>query len=172
HPLTFERVADAQNRAAALPYKQHPDSPEFQLVRAKLRSERGDARDAVAYFDAIVREGRYASEAAARYGLASSLLRANRARDADAEVARLRKTGVEGPMIETLAARVKQGLGEQERAAAMLGDARKRYPHSRALLYAHVNALHEGGRDKDALAALTEPMRIYPKDAVLYQMQA
>ena len=41
-------------------------------------------------------------------------------------------------MIETLAARVKQALGEQERAAALLGDARKRYPHSRALLYAHV----------------------------------
>ena len=36
HPLTFERIADAQNRAAAMPYHQHPDSPEFQLVRAKL----------------------------------------------------------------------------------------------------------------------------------------
>ena len=26
HPVTTERIADAQNRAAALPYKQHPDS--------------------------------------------------------------------------------------------------------------------------------------------------
>ena len=39
HPITTERIADAQNRAASLPYKQHPDSPEFQLVRAKLRAE-------------------------------------------------------------------------------------------------------------------------------------
>ena len=172
HPVTFERIADAQNRAASLPYRQHPDSVEFQLVRAKLRAEQGDARDAVSYFDSIVREGRYASQAAARYGLASALLRAQRARDADAEVARLRKTGVEGPMIETLAARVKQALGEQDRAAAMLGEARKRYPHSRALLYAQVGVLHTSGRNEDALAALAESMRLYPRDAALYGLQA
>jgi predicted Zn-dependent protease len=172
HPVTIERIADAQNRAASLPYKQHPDSAEFQLVRAKLRADQGDARDAVAYFDAIVREGRYASEAAAHYGLASALLRARRARDADAEVARLRKTGAEGPMIETLAARVKQGMGDQNRAATLLSDARKRYPHSRALLYAQVDVLHEGGRNQDALNALNDSMRLYPKDAALYQLQA
>jgi predicted Zn-dependent protease len=172
HPVTIERIADAQNRAASLPYKQHPDSAEFQLVRAKLRADQGDARDAVAYFDAIVREGRYASVAAAHYGRASALLRARRARDADAEVARLRKTGAEGPMIETLAARVKQGMGDQNRAATLLSDARKRYPHSRALLYAQVDVLHEGGRNQDALNALNDSMRLYPKDAALYQLQA
>jgi predicted Zn-dependent protease len=172
HPITFERIADAQNRAASLPYRQHPDSAEFQLVKAKLRAEQGDARDAVRYFDAVVREGRYANEGAARYGLASALLRARRSRDADAEVARLRKTGAEGPMVETLTARVKQSLGDKDRAATLLSDARKRYPHSRALLYAHVGLLHENGRDDDALAVLSEPMRLYPKDASLYQMQA
>jgi len=172
HPVTIERIADAQNRAASLPYRQHPDSAEFQLVRAKLRAEIGEPRDAVSYFDAVVRERRYASEGAARYGLASALLRARRARDADAEVARLRKTGAEGPMIETLAARVKQALGDQDSAAALLADARKRYPNSRALLYAHVGVLHDAGRDADALGALNEPMRLYPKDATLHQLQA
>jgi len=172
HPVTFERIADAQNRAASLPYRQHPDSAEFQLVRAKLRADQGDARDAVRYFDAVVREGRYASEAAARYGLASALLRARRARDADAEVGRLRRTGAEGPMIDALAARVKQGQGEQETAAKLLATARKRYPYSRALLYAHVGVLHDAARDQDALAVLTEPMRLYPKDATLHQLQA
>ena len=172
HPVTFERIADAQNRAAALPYKQHLDSPEFQLIRAKLRAEQGDARDAVTYFDAVVRDGRYASEAAARYGLASALLRARRARDADSEVTRLRKSGAEGPMVETLAARVKQALGEPERAGTLLAEARKRYPYSRALLYAQVGALHDGGHDQDALAVLAEPMRLYPRDASLHQLQA
>jgi len=172
HPVTIERIADAQNRAATLPYKQHPDSAEFHLVRAKLRADQGDARDAVAYFDGVVRDGRYASEAAARYGLASALLRARRVKEADAEVGRLRKAGAEGPMIESLAARVKQGLGDQDRAAAMLGDARKRYPHSRSLLYAQVDVLHDAGRNKDALTALNDAIRIYPKDAALFQLQA
>ena len=172
HPITLERIADAQNRAAGLAYRQHLDSPEFQLIRAKLRAESGDAREAARHFDAAVREGRYASEGAARYGLASALLRARSARDADAEMARLRKTGVAGPMIETLAARIKQALGEQERAATMLSQARSRYPHSRSLLYAHVGALQAGGRDQEALTALTEPMRLYPRDASLHQLQA
>ena len=60
HPITTERIADAQNRAASLPYKQHPDSPEFQLVRAKLRAEYGDPRDAVQFFQSAVRERRFA----------------------------------------------------------------------------------------------------------------
>src|SRR5919106_6222188 len=78
HPVTTERIADAQNRSSSLPYKQHLDSPEFQLVRAKLRAEAGDARDAVAHFQALVRDRGYASESAARYGLAAALLRARR----------------------------------------------------------------------------------------------
>src|SRR4029453_11395917 len=52
HPVTVERIADAQNRADNLPYKQHPDSEEFQLVRAKLRAEIGEPRDTVSFFQA------------------------------------------------------------------------------------------------------------------------
>jgi len=103
HPITTERIADAQNRAARLPYKQHPDSQEFQLVRSKLRAEQGDARDAVQYFQSAVRERRYASESAARYGLTVAYLRAKRAKEAEAELARVRAAGGSGPMIETLA---------------------------------------------------------------------
>jgi predicted Zn-dependent protease len=81
--VTTERIADAQNRTAALPYKQHPDSAEFHLIRAKLRSEGGDAQDTVTLFERAVSEKRYANEAAARYGLVSALLRARRAQAAD-----------------------------------------------------------------------------------------
>ena len=38
HPVTTERIADAQNRIQGLAYKQTPDSLDFQLVRAKLRA--------------------------------------------------------------------------------------------------------------------------------------
>ena len=48
HPLTFERIADVQNRAERLPYRQVPDSLAFQLVRAKLRAESQPAPEAIA----------------------------------------------------------------------------------------------------------------------------
>jgi len=119
-----------------------------------------------------VREKRYASEAAARYGLAASLLRARRAKEADAELARARAAGGAGPMIEALAARVKQALGDRAGAAALLGEAYARHPHSRPLLYAQADALHEAGRNPQALDLLNESLRLYPRDARLHQLQA
>src|SRR6267378_3140466 len=166
------RIADAQNRAASMPYRQHLDSQEFQLVRAKLRADAGEARDAVEHFDSSIREKRYASEAAAHYGLASALLRARRAREADAEIERLRATGGLDPMIETLAARVKQALGEPAAAAALLAGARARFPYSNPVLYAYAAALQDTGRNAEALALLAEPLRLHPRDHRLYALQA
>ncbi len=172
HPVTTERIADAQNKSAGMQYRQHLDSPEFQMVRAKLRSEAGEARDAVAHFEGSLRDKRYASEAGARYGLTSALLRARRPQDAEAELARLRATDAGGPMIETLAARVKQALGDKAGAAALLTQARARFPYSRAVLYMYVEALQDSGKNQDALAALTEPLRLHPRDARLRSLQA
>jgi predicted Zn-dependent protease len=75
-------------------------------------------------------------------------------------------------MIETLGARIKQALGEPERAAALLAEGRARYPYSRPLLYAQVASLQESGRSEDALATLSEPMRLFPRDATLHALQA
>jgi predicted Zn-dependent protease len=172
HPVTTERIADAQNRAASLPYKQHLDSPEFHFVRAKLRAEAGDARDTVDYFRSVVRERRYANESAARYGLTAALLRARRAKEADAELARLRAAGGAGPMVEALGARVKLALGDRAGAVVLLGEAHARWPNSRPLLYAHAEVLHEAGRSGEAQALLADALRLYPRDARLYLLQA
>ncbi len=172
HPVTIERIADAQNKAAAMPYRQHLDSPEFQFVRAKLRAESGDARDAVVSFEAAVRERRYVSEAAARYGLASALLRAGRVPEAQAEVARVRALGVETPMLELVAARARRAAGDVKGAGEILAAARARYPYSRAVLYADVASLQEAGQGEAALAALADAIRLYPRDARLYELRA
>ena len=172
HPVTSDRIADTQNKAAAMPYRQHLDSAAFHLVRAKLRAEAGDARDAVGHFEASVRDRRYALEAAARYGLASALLRARRPAEAQAQLKLARTAGAAGPMIETLAARLKQAQGEGAAAAALLAEARLRYPRSRPVLYAHVAALQEARRNEAALEALGEEVRLHPRDARLRALQA
>jgi predicted Zn-dependent protease len=172
HPVTVERIADAQNKVASLPYKQHLDSPEFHYVRAKLRAESGDAHDALAHFERVVREGRYASEAAARYGLVTALLRARRFPTAEAEMGRLRAAGGSGPMVDTLDARVRQALGDHPGAARLLADARARYPHSRPLLYAHVGALQDTSRHEQAVGTLAEAVRSYPGDPRLRALQS
>jgi predicted Zn-dependent protease len=172
HPITTERIADAQNRAASRSYRQHPDSPDFHLVRAKLRAASGDARSAVEYFQGSVRERRYASESAARYGLASALLRARRSKEAQAELERARAAGAAGPMVETLAARIRITLGDRAGAANLLSEAHARFPHSRPLLYAHAETLQDAGRNEQAQGLLTDSLRVYPRDPRLHQLQA
>jgi predicted Zn-dependent protease len=172
HPLTPERIADAENRAAKLPYRQHRDSLEFFLVKAKIRVERGEARDAVVHFQDAVRDRRFANEAAARYGLVAALLLNGEPRKAAAQLAALRALHAESPMIETLAARVSQALGERDAALKILRDARARYPDWRPIVYDYVDALYDARRYQDALAALAEPLRHDPDDEHLRVLQA
>ncbi|MFN2646390.1 MAG: M48 family metalloprotease [Burkholderiales bacterium] len=172
HPVTTERIADVQNKAAAMPYRQHPDSPEFQLVRAKLRADSGDPREAAASFEAALHEHRYASEAAAHYGFASALLRAGRVGDAEKELGRLQSSGIASPMVETLAARIKTASGDTAGANRIYADAQKRYPYSRAIAYAYIDSLQQAGANDTALAALRDTLKLYPRDARLYGMQA
>jgi len=172
HPVTTERIADAQNKSASMPYRQHLDSVGFQLVRAKLRADAGEAREAVAHFEGSVQDKRYVSEAAARYGLTNALLRARRPRDAEAQLVKLRARGAGGPIIETLAGRVKRALGDNAGAAALLAEARGRFPHSRPVLYAYLEALQDSGRNADTLPILTESLRQYPRDSRLHSLQA
>jgi len=172
HPMTVERIADAQNRAARLPYRQHIDSLDFQLVRAKLRVEAVEPPRAVAYFRAALREQRYASEPAARYCLAAALLRDGKSAEAGAEVARLRAESAASPMIDLLDARVKQAAGERRAADAVLAKAAEQYPESRALTYARAAALQAEHRNEDALGVLRAALRLYPHDDRLYALQA
>ena len=176
HPINIERIADAQNRVANLPYKQHPDSAEFHLVRAKLRAEAGDPHDALAHFERSVREGRYANETAARYGLVTALLRVRRNDDASAEMARLRASaktaGVSSPMLDTLDARVHEALNDRAGAEKLLSEARERSPYSRPLLYAYVSVLQDASRHEEAARALSDAVRTYPGDPRLRALQS
>lgn len=170
HPVTTERIADAQNRAANLPYRQHPDTLEFHLVRAKLRAESGRAEDAVDHFSAALQDRRYANEAAARYGLAVALARANRPSEAAEEVARLRALDVSSPMLETLDARIRLARRDIDGALAVLKQAVKRYPQRKTLVYAYAGALVDAKRHEEAAEFIGEQQ--FPGDDRLLELRA
>ena len=171
HPVTTERIADAQNRIQGLPYKQTPDSFDFQLVRAKLRAGQGTSRDALAQLEGDLRDKKFSNETAARYGLAAALLRAQEPVRAAAELAPLLKT-TEHPMLAGLAARIKQANGDEQGALGVLKQALVRYPNNRALNYAYIEALQQRGQNRDAASLLDEQLKNHPRDARLYALQA
>jgi len=172
HPITTERISDAQARAEGLPYRQRADSLEYHLVRAKLRAEAGEPRDAVRIFTDAVNDRRFANEPGARYGLAVAYLRAKDPKRAEAEIARLRADKVASSMIETLAARARLEQGDAAGALALLKAAMQRYPYRRSVLYATLATLQDLGRYDEVLAMLTEPLSSYPRDPKLHEARA
>ena len=172
HPLTTERIADMENRAAARSQRQVPDSLGFQLVRAKLRSEQGMPADAITDFEAQLREKKYASEVAAHYGLARAQLRAKNYTVAAREVAALRRLNASSPMIETLAAEVQAASGDISAALNTYREARPRFPQDRALIYGAIDAQLLAGRADEARQAAAAELRTFPADARLWSLQA
>jgi len=172
HPLTFERIADVQNRLEALPYRQVPDSVEFQIIRAKLRADSEPPREALAFFEQSLAERKFLSEAASRYGLVASLLRGGDHARAKKELEALRKVARPSPMIEALACRLQAAASETAAQFACYREAVRTYPHYRALTYDYADALLQNRRPEAALKVVEGRLQVYPEDHRLYLLQA
>jgi beta-barrel assembly-enhancing protease len=172
HPLTYERIADIQNRTQSLPYRQVADSADFQLLRAKLQAWDGTPQDAVAFFEGNLREKKYASEMAQRYGLVAALLRTSESARAAKEFATLRKKSPMQPIIETLGAQVLLANGQANAALELYRQALNRFPEYRALVYGYADALISEHQNEEALRFLGPYFQTQRSDSKLYQLQA
>lgn len=175
HPLTTERITDMENRIAQRPYKQVPDSPEFGLVRAKIKAWEGTPGDAVADFVAQLKSGKYARESDVRFGYAHALLRDNKPAQADRELAILRRLNIESPLVESLAAQLRLKQKDTEGALGILRAAVLQYPNVRSLTYALIETkVGAGGtaHTADAVALTRKELQLTPGDARLHALQA
>lgn len=169
HPLTSERIADIEDRVQSSTYRQYLDSAEFHLLRAKLRAEQGVAREAVSYFKKQLESGRYSSEQAVRYGLASAYLRN---REYKAAQAMLSGPGLVHPMFKVLAVRIAAASGDYASAQRLARGFLEQEPGQRPMRLELAEALQRGGQHAEALQYLQQLGRDYPKDARIFEMQA
>ncbi|MBL8496237.1 M48 family peptidase [Nitrosomonas sp. JL21] len=197
HPLTFERIADIQNRTREMPYRQVPDSIDFLLVRAKLRALQGKSYEAVAQFKTRLEEKRYNNEAVERYGYIQALLRDKKAHQANAELNRLYqvlqsdpsasvlsdhvlgkpirieyKQLIAGAMMETLAADVLVANDKIAEAMKTYQHALKRYPQHRALIHGYGRTLIQNKKPQAALEFINKQLQLIQDDAQLFGLQA
>jgi len=172
HPVTYERIADVQNRIQDYPFRQVPDGLEFQMVRARLSAMEGNPRDAAANFSRLLAERKVANEAAARYGLVVALLRDRDYARARKELAALQALKVRSPMIDALAAQTQVAGGELEKGLATYRDALRSNPGRRALVYGYADTLINAKRAGEALEFLSTRLETRTQDPRLYQLQA
>lgn len=75
HPVTSNRIADARGRAGDHGYRQTPDSLDYHLVRAALKSGQFKSpKEAVTHFQESLNTHRYRNEESQRYGYALALI--------------------------------------------------------------------------------------------------
>jgi predicted Zn-dependent protease len=172
HPVTYERIAEAQARAANHPYRQVADSLDFQMVRALLRSYVGTSAEAVAWFDNAIADRKYNSEVAARYGLVAALLRDGKIPRAKQALAALEKIAPPHPMVEAIAGHVLLEAGETDKAVARFEAALARYPNKMQLVYDYPEALLQAGKAREAAAFAESQLQRFPSDGPLHQIAA
>lgn len=171
HPLTGERLTDMQNREQAVPYRQVADSIDFQLVRAKVRAIQGTPGDAIKDLETLLRERKFASEAAIRYGLTYAYYRNRDWRAAEQEVDTIRRLKVSAPMLEHLRADIRIAEGDPAGLTAYR-DAMVRFPLNHGLLYGYGNALIGAGRFDESLRFSEAQLGNYPDDVRFHKMRA
>jgi predicted Zn-dependent protease len=172
HPITYERIADVQGRIYDLPFRQVPDSLDFHLIRAKLRALQKEPRDAVAYFDDLVAERKFANETAARYGLVIALLRARDSARAAKEIKALPQAVDSHPMLAALQGRVLAAAGKSQQAIDWYRKQIVNFPNQRTLVYALAQTLLDAKRPAEANIVIDARLQQDPDDGRLYEMQA
>ena len=172
HPLTTTRISDMQNRMQNLQYKQVPDSLEFQLMRAKLRAAQDTPAESVKFFEESLKERKYLSEVASRFGLVEALARARDYGRASRELQTLRAALPPHPAIESLSARLIAATGDIAGSLRAYREALRNFPGYRALIYNYAESLLRINQPQEALKLIDSRLSNAVADYKLYQLQA
>ena len=172
HPITYERIAEAQARAEGHPYRQVASSLDFHLVRALLRSYQGEPRDAVAFFDDALAEHKYNNEIAVHYGLVASLLRQKDYPRAKKELAKVERLAPQHPMIDAMAGHVLLDSGDVNGAIKRFEAGVTQYPNKMQLVYDYPEALLQAGRNAEASDFVERQLARFPGDGPLQLLAA
>ncbi len=170
HPLTSDRITEMENRVAQMPYRQVPDSLDFQLVKAKLKVGRQPTREVIGEFETAARGA--SPSVAAQYGLVRAYLQVRRLADADREMAVLRKRGALSAMIDGLEGDLRLAHGDPAGAARLFREGRGRFPQSHRLMYGEIESLLAAARPDEALTVAKAELLTTPADATLWEFRA
>lgn len=172
HPVTYERIADIENRLKDVPFRPVPDSLDFQLMRARLRATLPTPREAIAWFENVVAEGGDPNAIPQLYGQTLALVRAGRFADAHTLLARLQPRLPAHSWIEQLAAQLAHDEGNVKESIRAYRQAIAHAPNSRGLQYGYIESLLEANQAQLALDFLITRLQTVRNDDRLYELQA
>lgn len=171
HPITQERIADAESRLNDLPYHQYPNSIEYLLIKEKIR---------VLTLPKAQLEGEFAARLAGnsgqnllvtQYGLARLKLKERDTTGAWSLAEPLLKK-LTHPMVSLLAAEILIARQQPLAARAILEEALKTTAESAPLQETLIQALTEAKDGNAALAAVHDYQRQFPEALDAWEWKA
>ncbi len=176
HPLSVQRMSDAQNRIMRLTPAERPSSDDFWYIREKLRIEQARAGQALRSAEDTLRARAGNSEgvqrSAAWYGLAYAAYKRRDFPAAEQAIARAREGGRESAQITGLEVSVALAQGDNQRALTLAEQGVRRWPDSQGVALAQIEALQGSGRHNEAAAALQSRLEQWPEVPRLWQLLA
>lgn len=182
HPLTTERIADIQARTRDQRYKQHADSLDFQLARARVRvlqdSSAQGLREAETALELQLQQKTRPQIVAAKYGLAFIAFKRGQAEKArsllqEAIAAAQGPTApVQSQLFASLAIDIRLAANEPADALMDAEAARTKFPLSRGIARQYGEALIAAGRLDDAVNYLRDQAQLYRQEPRLYDQLA
>ena len=169
HPVTSERMSEAQGRALSLPSRMPADSTEFLLAREKARLSRLDPQAAISFYTDALKDGRYLSEMAQWYGLAGAQLKRNDLAAARTSAARARALApAPHPWLVSLDAAIAAAGGDYATSARLYREGRQRFPDAPALAYGELDSLIAAGQTDAARQLAETAVSRRPEDPELW----
>lgn len=173
HPVTSNRIADARGRAGAYGYRQTPDSLEYHLVRAALKSGQfRSPKEAVTHFQETLNTHRYRNEESQRYGYALALIADRQFDKAQKQVDTLLRTRPEQIAYIDLQSQLLEKRGSLKEAQLVIQDGLDLYPGNRVLSLRSASLLLDIGAPQQALTLVEEQLQGRPDDEQLYRLAA
>ncbi len=170
HPVTSNRIADAQGRAEHYPYRQRAESISYHLLRAWLKARSFHSPNkAVAHFQSTLNSGRYRNLEAEEYGYAIALIQKREYGQAGKILRRLLEGRSESIEYRLALAEVAQKQGQLDTAQRIIDAGLSRRPGNRALLIGKVGLLEKRNQHRQAATLLTQLTESHSADADLYQ---
>jgi beta-barrel assembly-enhancing protease len=171
HPLTSDRIADAENRAKQYPSKKVVSSLDYYLIKARINVITSQAGySAVDYFKGQLQNNDYENIDAANYGYALALIRANKLAEAESVIMPLIAKDPGEQVYQMALAQAKIEAKQYTDALKILNAALANHPNYYPLVIQYAQVLLFANQPDEARIILQKQVGSYPDDEALYSL--